>query len=151
MSWTCRERERGPKGTQTKHRRWDVMQQPGRVQRRSRKDDDCRWTRIRNALTLHELSSENADNVSLLTDPGSPSRLYLILPQHAFLVWDDKTPKHIDHQWLKRRQNDPKSSLRCSHPPQVYSQPSGAVKWLCPSIYASLFWLINWHYLEPTF
>lgn len=39
-----------------------------------------------NALTLHELSSENADNVSLLTDPGSPSRLYLILPQHAFLV-----------------------------------------------------------------
>lgn len=65
-----------------------------------RKYDDCRWTLKRNALT-HELSSENADNVSLLTDPGSPSRLYLILPQHAFLVWGGKTPKHTDRQWPK--------------------------------------------------
>lgn len=78
-----------------------------------------RW--LRNALTLHELSSENADNVSLLTDPGSPSRLYLILPQHAFLIWDDKTPKHIDHQWRKAqtkwsKKKRRKSSLKCPHP-----------------------------------
>lgn len=72
-----------------------------------------RW--LRNALTLHELSSENADNVSLLTDPGSPSRLYLIPPQHAFLIWDDKTPKHIDHQWRKAQTkwSQKKSSLKC--------------------------------------
>lgn len=74
------------------------MQQPGGGGVH-RKDDDCRWTLKRNALT-HELSSENADNVSLLTDPGSPSRLYLILPQHAFVVWGE-TPKHTDRQWPK--------------------------------------------------
>lgn len=94
-----------------------AIQQPWQ----KRGDDDCRWTRKRNALTLHELSSENADNVSLLTDPGSPSRLYLILPQHAFLLWDDKTPKHIDHQWLNKKSADRmiRSSLKCPHSPPL--------------------------------
>lgn len=97
-----RQTQKNENREQNTHIKWQtMMQQPGLVQRRNIQSDDCRWTLIRNALTLHELSSENADNVSLLTDPGSPSRLYLILPQHAFLVWDDKTPKYIDRQWLK--------------------------------------------------
>lgn len=83
----------------------------GEVGRGDRKDGDCRWTLKRNALT-HELSSENADNASLLTDPGSPSRLYLILPQHAFLVWGDKTPKHTDRQWPKAQTKKKKKKIK---------------------------------------
>lgn len=88
--------------------------------------NECRWTRKRNALTLHAQSSENADNASLLTDPGSPSRLYLILPQHAFLLWDDKTPKHIDHQWIKGNEKNDAEQPKVSSASHRWNSTCGA-------------------------
>lgn len=54
--------------------------------------------RLKNALTLRELPSENADIFVLITEPGCPSRLYLIIHLHSFPFWD-KTPNTLNQWW----------------------------------------------------